>query len=65
MGKHADKLRELVENDLHKWVRRYAEDGAVDVNGKVVAMGVYANAKHLLEKAIALVAASEPVEAPP
>jgi len=64
VGKHADRLREIIANDLHRWAGRYLEDRDIDANAKVEAMGVYANAKHLLEVAVDLVARSEPVEAP-
>lgn len=65
MGKHADRLRELVANDLHRWAGRYLEDRNIDANKKVEAMGVYANAKHLLEVAVDLVTRSEPGEVTP
>jgi len=65
VGIHADRLRELITNDLHKWVQRYLRDPDIDANAKVVAIGVFANAKRLLETTADLVAASEPPEVPP
>lgn len=65
MGIHADRLRELITNDLHKWADRYMRDRDIDANARIEAMGVFANAKHLLEVTLDLVAKSEPPEVPP
>lgn len=60
MGKHADKLRDLVKNDLHEWAKELQEDTAIDALDKAQAMGPFSNAVHLLEVTVGLVERAEP-----
>ena len=59
MGKHAEKLRDIVNNDLHEWAKELQENGAIDALVKARAMGPFSNALHLIEVTIGHVERAE------
>lgn len=65
MGRHADKLKELVKSDLGEWAKELMEDPAVDVALRVKVMVPFSNAVRQLEAAALLLERDEPAEEAP
>ena len=65
MGRHAEKLRELVKSDLGEWAKELMEDPTVDAALRVRVMVPFSNAVRQLETAAGLLEREEPAEEAP